>query len=300
MSGNLICFRILALSMVHMRNAFTYSIRCRRSGPSNARMKSKSALLVMICCGCQGFVYAQVQLSSDTEANPGRPTISTPATLTPVGYLQFESGFTGAQSSPEFESRFSLINVMKLAVNRRVELLTSIEPIALFKNGSTRNATADYFVGAQGVLVRGAESKPTVSISYFRRLFDGAAPEPDFGSPTNSFLLLASADLKGFHYDANAFVNEVVNKPVRRAQYGHSLTVSHSLPHRFTASLEIWRFTQPFLRGNAVGNLWAVSYEARKTLVFDVGYDEGLTSTSTQRELLFGFTYLLPHRLWRK
>ena len=35
---------------------------------------------------------------------------------------------------------------------------------------------------------------------------------------------------------------------------------------------ELWHFTQPFLRGNAVGNLWAVSYTARKTLVVDGGF----------------------------
>ena len=29
-----------------------------------------------------------------------------------------------------------------------------------------------------------------------------------FGSPANSFLFLASADVKGFHYDANAFVRD--------------------------------------------------------------------------------------------
>ena len=37
---------------------------------------------------------AQSQEEDQPEANPGRPTVSTPATLTPVGYLQFESGFT--------------------------------------------------------------------------------------------------------------------------------------------------------------------------------------------------------------
>jgi len=28
----------------------------------------------------------------EPTANPGRPTIATPATLTPVGYIQFETG----------------------------------------------------------------------------------------------------------------------------------------------------------------------------------------------------------------
>jgi hypothetical protein len=29
--------------------------------------------------------------TDEAQANPGRPTVSTPATLTPVGYLQLEN-----------------------------------------------------------------------------------------------------------------------------------------------------------------------------------------------------------------
>jgi hypothetical protein len=137
-----------------------------------------------------------------------------------------------------------------------------------------------------------------VAVSYFHRAYDGGAPELDFGSPTNSFLLLASADVKGFHYDANAMLNELIQGGVRRAQFGQSLSISHPLKGKFTLSGEVWHFTQPFLRGNAVGNLWAVSYAARKTLVFDSGFNRGLTGTSTRWEAFVGFTYLLPHRLW--
>lgn len=39
-------------------------------------------------------------------------------------------------------------------------------------------------------------------VSYFHRAYDGGAPEFDFGSPVNSALILASADVKGFHHDA--------------------------------------------------------------------------------------------------
>ena len=166
-----------------------------------------SVLLFVVSCVVHAAVHAQVQVSDDPAANPGRPTISTPATLPPTGYLQFETGFVVGDKSPEFASRYSLISVMKLAITSRLEVLTSVEPIAHFTAGTTRNATADYFLGTQGVLVQGEGTKPTLSVSYFRRLYDGAAPDPDFGSPTNSFLVLASADVKGFHYDANAFVN---------------------------------------------------------------------------------------------
>ena len=62
---------------------------------------------------------------------------------------------------------------------------------------------------------------------------------------------------------------------------------------------EIWFYTQPTLPGEAIGTLWAVSYAPSKRLVFDVGFDHGLTDTSTRWEAFAGFTYLLPHRLWK-
>jgi hypothetical protein len=241
---------------------------------------------------------AQTPVGEAPEANPGRPTVSTPATLTPTGYLQFETGFTGASHSPEFTSRFAPNEVMKFSVHRRLELLASSEPFVHSRvGGQSINRAAEIFFGAQAVVSRGEGAKPTLAVSYFHRMYDGGAPEFDFGSAGNSVVLLASADVKGFHYDANAMFNELNEGSVRRGQFGQSLTISHPLKGKFTLSGEIWHFTQPFLRGNAVANLWAVSYAARKTLVLDVGFNRGLTGTSTRREAFIGFTYLLPRRL---
>jgi hypothetical protein len=262
-------------------------------------MKRFAALFFLIYALLARPVAAQSQDEDEPEANPGRPTVSTPATLTPVGYLQFESGFTGAGNSLEFSSRYSFNEVMKLSATRRVEFLASAEPVAHFTaEGTTTNRVADVFLGAQGVLYQGEDAKPTFAVSYFHRVYDGGAPEFDFGSPSNSLLFLASADVKGFHYDANAFFTELVQEPVRRAQFGQSLTISHPFLKHFTLSGEIWHFTQPFLRSNALGNLWAVSYTVRKTFVFDAGFNHGLTGTSTQWEVFAGFTYLVPRRLW--
>src|SRR5436189_128730 len=71
------------------------------------------------------------------EANPGRPTVATPATLTPVGYLQFESGAVGAWRSPEFSRRQSINEVVKLAVHRRLQFLLLMEPMAHSRPDST-------------------------------------------------------------------------------------------------------------------------------------------------------------------
>lgn len=256
------------------------------------------ALLIFLAVAPEP-VPAQSEVAEEPEANPGRPTVSTPATLTPVGYLQFETGFLPAFDSPEFSSRYSFNEVMKISVAPCLEFLVAAEPVAHFTaDRATANRVADIFLGAQSVLYHGEGAKPTLAVSYFHRVYDGGAPEFDFGSPTNSILILASADVKGFHYDANAFFTELVHGPVRRGQFGQSLTISHPFLHRFTLSGEIWHFTQPFLGSNAVGNLWAVSYTARKNLVFDAGFDHGLTGTSTSWEAFIGVTYLFPRRLW--
>jgi hypothetical protein len=164
--------------------------------------------------------------------------------------------------------------------------------------GQARTGTAEIFLGAQAVVSHGEGARPTIAASYFRRVYDGGVPELDVGSPRNSFLLLASAGVKGFHYDANAIFNEQTQETVHRVQFGQTLSVSHRVVGKLSLSGEVWHFTQPFLRGHAVGNLWALSYAAQKTLVFDAGFNRGLTSTSTHWEAFVGFTYLLPHRLW--
>jgi hypothetical protein len=243
---------------------------------------------------------AQSGAPEEPEANPGRPTVATPATITPVGYLQFETGFLGANHSPEFSSRYSLNEVVKLSVTSRLEFLVPMEPVVhCTANGITGNSGGDLYLGAQAVLYHGEGARPTLAASYFYHVYDDGAPSLDIGSPTNIVELLASADVKGFHFDVNAFFTELVQGPVRRAQYGQTISISHPITQKFALTGELWQFTQPYLQSNAVGNLWAVSYTARKTLVFDAGFNRGLTGTSTRWEVFAGFTYLLPHRLWK-
>jgi hypothetical protein len=256
------------------------------------------SILLLLLFPAIAIAAAAQQPPDDPAANPGRPTVSTPATLTPVGYLQFETGYLYANHSPEFSSQSSLNEVAKFSVSRRLQLLVADGPFAhSIVQGQPGNGTGGISLGAQGVVYSGEGVKPTVALSYFREVYDGDTPDLDIGSAKNSALLLISADVKGFHYDTNYLFNEVINDPVRRAQFGQTLSVSHSLKGKWGLSGELWRFTQPYLRGNAVGNLWAVNYNVNKDLVLDGGFNRGLTSTSTRWEVFTGFTYMLPHRL---
>ena len=231
------------------------------------------------------------------EVNPGRPTVATPATLTPVGYLQFESGGLAAWNSPEFSTRQSLNEVIKLAVHRRLQFLLLLEPIAHGRPDTTPARFGDASLGLQAVLIPGEGASPTISVSYFRQIRNSGSPDFDIGSASDSFQLMFSNDMAGFHFDINGFINKQSNAGVGRAQYGETVSVSHPIK-KFTISGELWHFTQPFVNSNAVGNLWAVSYPVRKNLVIDSGFEHGFTATSTRWQVFAGFTYLLPHRLW--
>jgi hypothetical protein len=236
------------------------------------------------------------------EANPARPTVSTPATLTPVGYLQFENGILYATQSPEFSRRLGVNQVSKLTVDRWIELLALFEPFTHSTGAAVSgNRPGEVFAGMQAVFLHGKDKKPTISGQYLRRLYASPAPELDLGTFVQSATILLSDDLGGFHFDVNGLVTEQQNDKAggRRPQFAQTLSISHPIG-RFTLSGEVWHFSQPLTNSYAVGNLWSVSYPVRTNLVIDGGFDHGLTSTSTHWECFGGFTYLLPHRLWRR
>ena len=255
--------------------------------------------------GCGGLLICALRLVAQDlipEANPARPTVSTPATLPPVGYLQFETGSLGAVTSPEFGTRIGINQVTKLAVTPRLELFVQTEPYVHSSNssgGDKQIHPGEVWLGAKVVVLPANDARPTIAVSYVRRLYESPAPELDMGTNRQSGTLLLSNEVAGFHYDANFIVTEQTEGGVRRAQHAQTLSISHPLK-KFTISGEIWHFTQPYFNSNAVGNLWALSYPLRRNLVIDGGFDHGFTRTSTHWEEFVGFTYLLPHRLWPK
>jgi hypothetical protein len=172
-----------------------------------------------------------------------------------------------AEDSTEFSNRLGIGQVTKLSVLPRLELFLQSEPLVISQSkDQTAVHEGEVFVGAQSVLFVGHESRPTVSISYVRRVHISAALELDVGTFRQSTSILLSEDLHGFHFDTNGIFTEQIQGDVRRAQFGQTLSISHSLG-KFTVSGEVWHFSQPFEKGNTVGNLWAVSRALRKNLV---------------------------------
>ncbi|MGH9564492.1 MAG: hypothetical protein ACRD4I_00775, partial [Candidatus Angelobacter sp.] len=224
---------------------------------------------------------------------------STPATLTPTGYLQFETGVLGAEHSGEFANRTGLNEVIKLAASSRLQFLVSAEPFVVSDVGrSTERGPGGVALGAQAVLLPGRERRPTIAVSYFRSIYGGTAPDLDIGSSLNSGLVLVSFDVCKLHVDTNYIFNEEVQNAVHRVQYGQTLSLARPLHERMAFTGEIWHFTQPFLQADDVGLLLAPTYALKPNLVLDAGFQRGLTVTSTRWEIFAGFTYLMPKKLW--
>jgi hypothetical protein len=248
------------------------------------------------------LLRAQVTHSDVPEVNPARPTVSTPATLTPVGYLQFENGGLYATNSSEFKNRLGFNQVSKLTLDRRVEVLALFEPFTRSTGAEVSgNRPGEVFAGVQAVILAGKDARPTISGQYLRRLYASPAPELDLGTFVQSAAILLSDDLDGFHFDVNGLMTEQQDDKtkVRRAQFAETLSISHPMG-KYTISGEVWHFAQPLTHSYAVGNLWSASYPVRRNLVIDAGFDHGFTSSSTHWEGFGGFTYILPQRLWRQ
>ena len=264
------------------------------------------------------------------EASPARPTVTAPAHIPPTGYLQFEQGFNRADTSPNGVLTQSAINqTTKIALTTRllVQFITqpytyNVVDTPMGQNGS--GAPGDFDLGAQFIVHKEVGATPTVALGYIYRIRAGTASNLDVGDLTQSALLLMSGDLPhGFHYDSNLTILEQQSgensvtappHPIRRAQFEQSAALSHPLfakstGGRLTGVAELSHFTQPFVtttsfgapvaRANTLGLLFATTYSLRPNLVLDAAFAHGLTSTSTQWQGDFGFTYLLPHRLWK-
>src|ERR1051326_7864407 len=114
-------------------------------------------LLTLFTCAVAQSNPDKSQKQDDApEANPARPTVATPATLTPLGYLQFENGVQYAADSPEFSSRVGVNQVTKLTVHPRLQFLVQSEPVVHSGLGTTKEFNpGDVLIGFQAVALPG-------------------------------------------------------------------------------------------------------------------------------------------------
>ena len=153
------------------------------------------------------------------------------------------------------------VQVTKLSVLRRLELFLQSEPLAISESkDQTAVHEGEVFAGVQSVLLFGGQSRPTVSISYVRRVHTSVAPELDIGTFRQSTSILLSEDLHGFHFDTNGILAEQArgDRTSRKAQFGQKhflfpiLWGSSQFPGRYGISRSLscaempWEIFGPF------------------------------------------------------
>ena len=121
----------------------------------------------VLCSAAVGCAVAQTP-----AANPARPTVTNPATLPPVGYLQFEQGYLGSVNSPETASQYGVNQVTKIAVASRLMLQAETQPFAHSREvgeASSTNGAGDVLLGAQVVLYLPPAARRTIQRPRSRR-----------------------------------------------------------------------------------------------------------------------------------
>jgi hypothetical protein len=108
----------------------------------------------------------------------------------------------------------------------RLEFFVQTEPYVHSSDSKGANKQihpGEVFLGAQAVLVPGDGLRPTIAVSYVRRLYESPAPELDLGTFRQSGTFLVSDDVAGFHFDANFIATEQTEFGVRRAQLANAV-----------------------------------------------------------------------------
>jgi hypothetical protein len=214
--------------------------------------------------------------------------VTNPATLPPVGYLQFEQGYLGSLDSPETASQYGVNQVTKIAFASRVMAQVQTQPWARSREvgeANSANGSGDVLLGTQVVLYlppaapaddsKTAQpsshrtiTKPTVALGYLGRVHAGTTPDIDQGGFANSVLLLVSGDVGKLHYDTNYEFNEQTtteispvtgqNVTLRRAQFAQTLSVNNPLiSSNLQIEAELYHFTQPVVHATAAGEFIA-------------------------------------------
>lgn len=157
-------------------------------------------------------------------ASPARPTITGPAHIPPVGYVQFEQGFNKANDSPAGTDPQLAFHKQPRSRSRRASWCSSLRQPYTYDlvAGSPSydlNAPGDLDIGVQGIAHKSAGVVPTVALGFIRRVRAGSAPSLDIGGYSQPTILLLSGDIGKFHYDSNVSFNELSNGAIRRPQF---------------------------------------------------------------------------------
>jgi hypothetical protein len=233
------------------------------------------------------------------QVNPNRPTVANPADITQYGALELEYGWD--HGWPPTGQRFSDAGgLLKFGLLCDVEIRwTTTTFLSQTDSSGTQRGFGDNWLGPQIRFVHQSAHVPAIAFSYAVKIPSASATKGlGSGRVDHQFTLLASKDILGVHFDANATAF-LIGRPSlagfdRNEQF--NLAFSHTLYKTLQIQGELYGNTQLNLTtpGFASG-LAALVWIVTPRLEIDAGMDTGMTQFAPRRRIFAGFTYSIAN-----
>lgn len=230
--------------------------------------------------------------------NPNRPTFATPSRTTQEGVLELEAGLQRTDFKDASRADFEPI-LLKLGQTARFEwrlgwngYLTATAP-----DGSRAQGFSDPTFGFQWHAVDQDRAGVDAAIGYFHKFAAANAAEGlGSGKADDTLVLLASKDFGAVHLDVN-WLHGWIGQPDGRRAGQDSGTISISWPIAGPIGMGAELYTLGPLPGVArdTAFLAYASYQPVSRVVFDMGFDHGLSDGAPRWNLFAGVTVGLGH-----
>lgn len=238
-------------------------------------------------------------------ANPNRPTVSNPAHVTQYGVLELEYGLDRMWPEPGVH-QISASGLLKFGLFCDIELRWNTTSFFSQTDATGTHSTfGDNWFGTEVRLHRQTSWLPTMALSYSLKI-PSASTDDGLGTGRldHSFTFGASETIAHFNFDFN-FTQFVIGQPSAGSdRYQQmALAVSHAIYKRVQFAGEFYGQTD--LNSSTPGfgsSLWALTYSISPRLVFDGGFEAGMTSGGPHRHAFGGITYSIANLYpgWRR
>jgi hypothetical protein len=228
-------------------------------------------------------------------AKPCRPTIACTADFVPPGALEIEAGYLYRRLAGP-ANQHSIPYLIKLTVFERLQLQVDSNGPTFSDQVIPARYVDDLVLGLKVHLLDQERIAPSISISGALSIPLGAAP--GYVRTFDALVTLyVTKDVGPVHADLNLGIDWWRLSDVLPQGWA-ALALSTNLPRGFGVMLEGYYFSDALpIAPRDAGLLGALSYSPVPWLVFDIGADVGLVTSTRAVSAFIGFT-IAPVRLW--
>ena len=236
--------------------------------------------------------------SKNVVSVPSRPTVSNGADTTQCGVLESEYGLE-RQWPGGGVHRDDLTGGLRLGLTRQLDFhWASADFLHVSDLSGSHTAFADTWLGVKYRFLEQSKSTPGLGIFYQVKIPAGENLGLSTGKVDHSLSFLVSRDLKPVHVDFNviALLAGRLAGPGVDHNLGFALSGAVPLKHGFSLVAEGYGYNR--LNEDTPGYASAMAgftYQLNPRLVFDAGFDAGVTHDAPKKRVYVGFTYAIAN-----